>query len=77
MNVGDKVRVKPSEAHYHSNRFGTVTEIREGYVYAGVYDGLFVELVSPTRRPSLVSYTAYRRAVWLAPFYFDELEVVA
>lgn len=74
MNVGDKVRVKPSEAHYHSNGIGTVLKVHAPF--HRVFDVL-VEMVSPTRRPSLISYTRYRRATVRMNFYFDELEVVA
>lgn len=71
MNVGDKVRVKPSEAHYHSNGIGTVVAVHGTSAFNAL-----VELVSPTRRPSLISHTTYRRATALVNFYFGELEVV-
>lgn len=74
MNVGDKVRVLPSDGHYHSNRIGTVLKVHAPS--HRVFDVL-VELVSPTRRPSLISYTTYRRATVRMNLYFDELEVVA
>ena len=73
MNVGDKVRVLPSEEHSHSNGIGTVLEFHAPFPGFDV----LVELVSPTRRPSLVSHTPYRRATALVNFYFGELEVVA
>ena len=72
MNVGDKVRVLPNEEHSHSNRIGTVVAIHGTSAFE-----VLVEMVSPTRRPSLVSYTPYRRATALGNFYFGELEVVA
>ena len=72
MNVGDKVRVLPNEEHSLSNRICTVVAVHG----TSAFDVL-VEMVSPTRRPSLVSYTRYRRATVRMNFYFDELEVVA
>lgn len=74
MNVGDKVRVLPNEEHSLSNRTCTVLK-----VHAPFHRGfdVLVEMVSPTRRPSLISYTRYRRATVRMNFYFDELEVVA
>ena len=74
MNVGDKVRVLPSEEHSLSNRIGTVVAVHAPFPWG--FDVL-VERVSPTRRPSLISYTTYRRATVRMNFYFDELEVVA
>lgn len=75
MNVGDKVRVLPSEEHSHSNRIGTVVESRPR-THSLVPDVLVV-VISPTRRPSLISHTTYRRAMLNASLYVDELEVVA
>lgn len=72
MNVGDKVRVLPNEEHSLSNRTCTVLKVHG----TSAFDVL-VEMVSPTRRPSLISYTRYRRATVRMNFYFDELEVVA
>ena len=73
MNVGDKVRVLPNEEHSLSNRLCTVLQLHAPFPGFDV----LVEMVSPTRRPSLISYTRYRRATVRMNFYFDELEVVA
>ena len=73
MNVGDKVRVLPNEEHSLSNRTCTVLELHAPFPGFDV----LVEMVSPTRRPSLISHTTYRRATAQVNFYFDELEVVA
>ena len=74
MNVGDKVRVLPSNKHYHSNGIGTLLKVHPSS--PGKFN-VYVEMVSPTRRPSLTSHTTYRRATAQVNFYFDELEVVA
>lgn len=75
MNVGDKVRVLPSEDHSHSNRNGTIARA-EIMISPGDTDCFRVKLVSPTRRPSLISHTTYQRATLNAALYSDELEVV-
>ena len=74
MNVGDKVRVKPNEKHYHSNGIGTLLTVHPSS--PGAFN-VYVEMVSPTRRPSLMPHAAFRFATVRRNFYFDELEVVA
>lgn len=67
-----KVRVKPSNEHSHSNRTGEVVHV---HGYLGGFDVL-VEVVSPTRRPSLISHTTYRRAIAPVNFHWHELDVI-
>ena len=73
ISAGDKVRIKPTDKHFHSNQIGTVLEVY--FPYPGAYD-LLVELVSPTRRPSLISHTTYRRAAAQVNFNRHEVVVV-
>ena len=74
MNVGDKVRVLPDSKHPHSNRSGVV--VWSNLDLPGGFD-VCVELVSPTRRPSLTSYTGYLESTMRPHFFDQELMVIA